>query len=105
MNKVIILITRFVKLLRSVWRLMSLLLWFFVMFVFFVFSKILNLRIGKKIPRIFHTGVLKILNIKISLFGKLDAKKTKISISIYQSVLDILNGKKSKKELRRKILK
>ena len=67
MNRVIILITRFLKLLRSVWRLVSLLLWFFVMFLFFVFSKILNLRKGKKIPRVFHTGVLKILNIKIRI--------------------------------------
>ena len=69
---------------------MSLILWFFVMFIFFVFSKIFNLRIGKKIPRIFHKGVLKILNIKISLFGKLEINKPGLIISNHASWLDII---------------
>ena len=69
---------------------MSLLLWFFVMFILFAFSKIFNLRIGKKIPRIFHKGVLKILNIKISLFGKLEINKPGLIISNHASWLDII---------------
>jgi len=59
------------------------------MFIIFVISKMLNLNIKNSMPRLFHQGFLKLLNVKVILHGTLRTNKPGLLISNHASWIDI----------------
>jgi 1-acyl-sn-glycerol-3-phosphate acyltransferase len=59
------------------------------MFIIFVISKMLNLNIKNSMPRLFHQGFLKLLNVKVILHGTLKTNKPGLLISNHASWIDI----------------
>jgi len=89
MHRVILFIAENLRIIRAVIRLVVVILWFAFLFLFFVFSKITNLNIKNDIPRFFHKGFLRILNISVNLHGSLESSKPGLLIANHASWLDI----------------
>ena len=89
MDRVVNFIAQIFSLIRVFYRLLMVVLWFFLMFITFVISKILNLNIKNSIPRLFHQGFLKLLNVKVILHGTLKTNKPGLLISNHASWIDI----------------
>ena len=89
MDRVVNLLAQIFSLIRVFYRLLMVVLWFFLMFITFVISKILNLNIKNSMPRLFHQGFLKLLNVKVILHGTLKTNKPGLLISNHASWIDI----------------
>ena len=89
MDKVVNFLAQIFSLIRVLYRLLMIVLWFFLMFVIFVISKMLNLNIKNSMPRLFHQGFLKLLNVKVILHGTLRTNKPGLLISNHASWIDI----------------
>ena len=89
MDKVVNFLAQIFSLIRVLYRLLMIVLWFFLMFIIFVISKMLNLNIKNSMPRLFHQGFLKLLNVKVILHGTLKTNKPGLLISNHASWIDI----------------
>ena len=89
MDKVVNFLAHIFSLIRVLYRLLMIVLWFFLMFIIFVISKMLNLNIKNSMPRLFHQGFLKLLNVKVILHGTLKTNKPGLLISNHASWIDI----------------
>ena len=54
MNKLASFLTHFLLSIRTVLRLVAVVLWFFTLFMIFIISRGLNLKIKDDMPRLFH---------------------------------------------------
>ncbi len=59
------------------------------MFIIFMFTKIFRISLNRSIPRYFHKGFLKLLNINIKLVGEIKTNKPGLLVSNHASWLDI----------------
>lgn len=75
--------------LRTFLRIVLCIFWFFIMFILFIFTKIFRIPLSKSVPRYFHKGFLKLLNINIQLIGEIKTHKPGLIISNHASWLDI----------------
>ena len=89
MDKVVNFLAQIFSLIRVLYRFLMIVLWFFLMFIIFVISKMLNLNIKNSMPRLFHQGFLKLLNVKVILHGTLKTNKPGLLISNHASWIDI----------------
>ena len=89
MDKVVNFLAQIFSLIRVLYRLLMVVLWFLLMFIIFVISKMLNLNIKNSMPRLFHQGFLKLLNVKVILHGTLKTNKPGLLISNHASWIDI----------------
>ena len=89
MDKVVSFLAQIFTLIRVLYRLLMVVLWFLFMFIIFVISKMLNLNIKNSMPRLFHQGFLKLLNVKVILHGTLKTNKPGLLISNHASWIDI----------------
>ena len=89
MDKVVNFLAQIFSLIRVLYRFLMIVLWFFLMFIIFVISKMLNLNIKNSMPRLFHQGFLKLLNVKVILHGTLRTNKPGLLISNHASWIDI----------------
>ena len=89
MNKLASFLTHFLSLIRAVLRLVAVVLWFFTLFMIFIITRGLNLKIKDDMPRLFHYGFLKLLNVRVNLYGTLKRDKPGLIISNHASWLDI----------------
>ena len=89
MDKVVNFLAQIFSLIRVLYRLLMIVLWFLLMFIIFVISKMLNLNIKNSMPRLFHQGFLKLLNVKVILHGTLKTNKPGLLISNHASWIDI----------------
>ena len=74
---------------RCVVRLLLVSIWLFLLLIPFIILRFLNINISNNIPRYFHIGFLKLLNIKIKLIGKINTDKPGLLISNHASWIDI----------------
>ena len=89
MDKAVNSLSQIFTLIRVLYRLLMIVLWFLLMFIIFVISKMLNLNIKNSMPRLFHKGFLKLLNVKVILHGTLKTNKPGLLISNHASWIDI----------------
>ena len=89
MDKVVNFLAQIFSLIRVLYRFLMIVLWFFLMFIIFVISKMLNLNMKNSMPRLFHQGFLKLLNVKVILHGTLKTNKPGLLISNHASWIDI----------------
>ena len=89
MDKVVNFLAQIFSLIRVLYRFLMIVLWFFLMFIIFVISKMLNLNVKNSMPRLFHQGFLKLLNVKVILHGTLRTNKPGLLISNHASWIDI----------------
>ena len=74
---------------RRVVRLLLVCIWLFLLLIPFIILRFFNINISNNIPRYFHIGFLKFLNIKIKLIGKINTDKPGLLISNHASWIDI----------------
>jgi lyso-ornithine lipid O-acyltransferase len=74
---------------RRLLRLVFICFWLLIILVFLIILRPFNLSFYKNIPRIFHIGFLKILNVKVNLVGKIHKERPGLLISNHASWIDI----------------
>ena len=74
---------------RRVVRVILVSIWLFLLLIPFIILRFFNINISNNIPRYFHIGFLKFLNIKIKLIGKINTDKPGLLISNHASWIDI----------------
>ena len=74
---------------RRLIRLVFICFWLLIILVFLIILRPFNLSLYKNIPRLFHIGFLKILNVKVNLVGKIHQEKPGLLISNHASWIDI----------------
>ena len=75
--------------LRLLIRIIFICVWLLFITIFLIALRPFNFSIYANIPRLFHIGFLKILNIKINLVGKIHKERPGLLISNHASWLDI----------------
>jgi 1-acyl-sn-glycerol-3-phosphate acyltransferase len=79
----------FLQYLRLLIRIMLICIWLLFITIILIILKPFNFSIYDNIPRFFHIGFLKILNIKVNLVGKIHKERPGLLISNHASWLDI----------------
>ena len=74
---------------RRLIRLVFICFWLLIILVFLIILRPFNLSLYRNIPRLFHIGFLKILNVKVNLVGKIHQEKPGLLISNHASWIDI----------------
>ena len=74
---------------RRLIRLVFICFWLLIILVFLIILRPFNLSLYKNIPRLFHIGFLKILNVKVNLVGKIHKERPGLLISNHASWIDI----------------
>ena len=74
---------------RRLIRLVFICFWLLIILVFLIILRPFNLSLYKNIPRLFHIGFLKILNVKVNLVGKIHQERPGLLISNHASWIDI----------------
>ena len=75
--------------LRILIRIVFIFVWLFFITIFLIILRPFNFSMYANIPRFFHIGFLKILNIKVNLVGKIHKERPGLLISNHASWLDI----------------
>ena len=74
---------------RRIIRLLFICFWLLIILVFLIILRPFNFSLYKSIPRLFHIGFLKILNVKVNLVGKIHKERPGLLISNHASWIDI----------------
>ena len=74
---------------RRLIKLIFICFWLLIILVFLIILKPFKLSLYKNIPRFFHIGFLKILNVKVNLVGKIHKERPGLLISNHASWIDI----------------
>ena len=74
---------------RRLIRLIFICFWLLIILFFLIILRPFNFSLYKNIPRHFHIGFLKILNVKVNLVGKIHKERPGLLISNHASWIDI----------------
>ena len=82
-------IVYFFLFLRCLIKLLLVVTWLFLTLILLIILKPLKISLYKSLPRYFHIGFLKVLNIKVNLIGNIHKEKPGLLVSNHASWIDI----------------
>jgi len=82
-------IVYFFLFLRCLIKLLLVVTWLFLTLILLIILKPLKISLYKSLPRYFHIGFLKVLNIKVNLIGNIRKEKPGLLVSNHASWIDI----------------